>query len=97
VQLDPTTPEYAAKRKEFKLKISDIIGIRLKKYFHANRISSKDDFKHLARNFTHKIMKKEDTKGVFVIKSTTEEKLHRVIDAYFERHTTYNRDNTNDL
>jgi len=90
-RLDPATPEYAAKRKEFKLKLSATVGSRLKKYFRANRIATKDDFKHLARKFTHKIMALEDAKAVFVIKSNTEEKIHKVIDAYFERHNTYNR------
>jgi len=45
----------------------------------------------LARKFTHKIMDLEDKKGVFVIKSNTEDKIHKVIDLYFERHNTYNR------
>jgi len=73
------------------LKLSETIGIRLKKYLRASRIATKDDFKHLARKFTHKIMDLEDAKGVFVIKSNTEEKINKVIDAYFERHNTYSR------
>eukprot|EP00026_Physarum_polycephalum_P003675 Phypoly_transcript_03688.p1 GENE.Phypoly_transcript_03688~~Phypoly_transcript_03688.p1 ORF type:complete len:762 (-),score=274.03 Phypoly_transcript_03688:39-2324(-) len=89
--LDPTTPEYAAKRKEFKLKLSETIGVRLKKYLKAGRISSKEDFKHLARKFTHKIMALEDAKAVFIIKSNTDEKIHGVIDAYFNRHNSYSR------
>lgn len=57
-----------------------------------------EDFKHLARKFTHKIMTKEEAKRVFVIKSTTQEKLHKVIDAYFDRHNTYSRNyKTDDL
>ncbi len=57
----------------------------------------KDDFKHIARKFTHKIMTKEEEKREFVIKSSTEEKLNKVIDAYFERHTTYSRNKPDDL
>lgn len=36
-------------------------------------------------------MTKEDAKSVFAFTSKTEDKLHKVIDAYFERHTTYSR------
>jgi len=65
----------------------------LKKYLLANRIASKEDFKHLARKFTHKIMTKEEAKCVFAIKSNSQDKLHKVIDAYFDRHNVYSRNN----
>jgi len=96
MKLDPSDPRYAQRRGEFKQKTSEMILKHLKKYFKEQRIATKDDFKHLARKFAHKIMEKEDDKKVFLVKSTTEEKINKVIDAYFERHSVYARDNKTD-
>ena len=42
--LDPKDPQYATKRSAFKIKISEIILRRLKKYHHAKRIATKVSF-----------------------------------------------------
>jgi hypothetical protein len=96
VKLDPNDPRYAEKRKQFKIKITEFILKRLKKYLQAQKITSKEDFKYLARKFSHKITEKNEAKGLFIIKSSTEEKIFKVIDAFFERHNIYVR-NTNKL
>lgn len=45
----------------------------------------KEQFKHLSRKFTHKVMKKEE--GKFTMTPKTSEKIRKFIDAYFSRKT----------
>lgn len=37
------------------------------------------------------IMEKEETKRIFVVKQSTEEKINKVIDGYFDRHSNFER------
>jgi len=86
-----TSPIAIENRKLFKTQISKVVVKRLNKYFSAGKISSKTDFKHLSRHFTHSVMEREYSVGKNNISDSTKKKIKKMIDDYFQKHDSFTR------
>eukprot|EP01114_Cavostelium_apophysatum_P020221 TRINITY_DN6722_c0_g1_i2.p1 TRINITY_DN6722_c0_g1~~TRINITY_DN6722_c0_g1_i2.p1 ORF type:complete len:508 (+),score=104.16 TRINITY_DN6722_c0_g1_i2:126-1649(+) len=79
----PTDLSIIEKRRvEFKKEISKVIIKTLSKKLREGKIATEDDFKHLARKMTHKIMTKEEGKFIFTPK--TPAKINKFLDKFFQ-------------
>jgi len=75
---------YEIKRISFKREITKIIVKKLSYYWKAKRIDGREDFKHLSRKISHKIMKKEE--GKYELTANTPKKIKKYIDSFFKKH-----------
>mmetsp|Transcript_10558 Transcript_10558/g.14454 ORF Transcript_10558/g.14454 Transcript_10558/m.14454 type:complete len:407 (-) Transcript_10558:19-1239(-) len=67
------------KRVDLKIEVSKTVVSALNKYLKEGKIANKDDFKHLSRKLTHKLMMKEQG-----IKHTTSEKRTKAITKFID-------------
>jgi len=71
------------RRVKFKQEASEAVINNLTKYFKNGKITSKEEFKHLSRKLTHKLMLKEE--GKFFVTPKTPSKIKKFVDQYFQK------------
>jgi len=71
------------RRVTFKQQASKIVCSRLSKYLKEGRIANKEDFKHLSRKLTHKVMVKEESS--YLMAPKTPKKINKLVDNFFQK------------
>lgn len=77
--------------RSLKESVAKAVKESLHEYYVTGRISSKEDFKHLARDVTHKWIAKMDSGRERWHKQRSKEKIKRYVDKIFERSFLYVR------
>jgi len=95
VKRDTTVSAVAEKKRKssFKERVGKLVVRILQRYYKQGRIKTKEDFKHVSRAFTHKIISKEAQrkKHKWHMDKKVATKIKEFIDSYFKRHEFYER------
>ena len=76
------------KKKAFKDQVSSLVVKVLSKYMTAQRIATKEDFKHLARKLTHNLVENEASRNSsrqFQINEDKSAKIREYVDKFFSK------------
>ena len=85
----PKSGRDLSKGGNFKQKVAEEVKSALKSFFQAGRITSKEDFKHLARELTHKIITKDGGRRLWDSKMPG--KIRKHVDGVFAKDFVYIR------